>query len=340
MNSWMAITISVFFGFVVAFFSGFVAIPWLHKKQSGQVIPVSHAFRKRNYTPTMGGILIAAGVAVSLSVVLVTDKLLGGDIVAEGIVDSDTEKAKLFSSILMAFSFGFIGFFDDYIKASGKRSFGLSIRQRALMEIIVITGYLWSLHMTGATYISVPFAGNADTGLFFWLAGPAIMYITMHSVRLSDSTDGLCSASTAVFVVSVAVIALAKGLFGAGLLCSAAAGVLAGFFIWNVYPSKVRLGSTGSMLLGGLIIAAAYCVNMPWIIALSGIGFMAEAVTYAMHIFRYKTSGGKKLLKRAPLNLHLEECGWKANRIVAAFSAMNITGSLIAILLVLAGRPE
>ena len=340
MNSWIAITISVFFGFIVTFFSGFVVIPWLHKKQSGQVIPVSHAFRKRNYTPTMGGILIAAGIAVTLSVVLVTDKLLGGDIVSVGIVDSDTEKIKLFSGILMAFSYAFIGFFDDYIKASGKRSFGLSIKQRALMEIIVITGYLWSLNMTGATYISVPFAGNADTGLFFWVIGPAVMYITMHSVRLSDSTDGLCAASGVVFAFSGVVIALVKGFFGAGLLCSAAAGVLAAFLVWNVYPSRVRSGSSGSMLIGGIIIATAYCVNMPWIIALSGIGYMAEAVAYAMHIIRYKTSGGKRLLRRVPLNLHFEECGWKAGRIITAFSAMNITGSVIAILLVLAGRPE
>ena len=339
MNSWVAIAISVFLGFAVTFFSGFFVIPGLHKAQSGIIVSPAAAMKKQRYSPTMGGLLIVSGTVAAIAVVLVTDKILGGDIVAADIVDAGTEKTKLFSGILMALSYAFVGFSDDYIRASGKRLYGLSTGQRAVMQIIIILGYLYSLHMTGATYIFIPFAGNVDTGMLFWLIGPAVMLFTEKAVSLSDGKDGLCAGMSAVFAAGGAVLALVRGLYGAGILASAAAGALSGFLVWNM-PSRVKAGSTGSMLMGGIVTAIAYCVNMPWIILLAGAGYAAEFVSYALHIAVYKLTGGKKLLKKTPLHSHMEECGCKSAGIVTAFTAMNITGAVIAILLVIAGRPE
>ena len=338
MNIWVAVAISVLLGFVITFSSGFFVIPWLHKSQSGITISPAKALLKQKYTPVMGGILPLAGTVAALAVVLITDKILGGDIAAVDTVDADTEKIKLFSGILMALSFAFVGFFDDYVRVTGKSNAGLSSVQRYVAEIIVMLGYLYSLYMTGATYIFIPFSGNADTGLLFWLLGPAVMHLTMRAVSLSDGADGQCTSMTAVFSVAGIVIALIRGLSGASVLCAVLAGALAGFFVWNRYPSRVRMGSTGSMLLGGMVIAVAYCVNMPWIILFAGAGYAAELAFYGIHVAYYKAKG-KRPFKSALLHSHLEKCGLKAGGIAAALSAMNITGAVAAIILIAAGSP-
>ena len=86
MELWLGLLLAVLFGFLVSFALGFAVIPWLHKLKFGQTIldigPSWH--KKKQGTPTMGGILIIAGFTVSLIAVLVTDKLLGGNILTEG----------------------------------------------------------------------------------------------------------------------------------------------------------------------------------------------------------------------------------------------------------------
>ena len=178
MNKWLAMAFAAVIGFFVAFLLGYVVIPWLHKLKFGQtILDIGPSWHKNKQgTPTMGGVLFMAGVTVSLIVVLVTDKILGGDIVAGDSLVPDAVKTKLFSGIVMAFAYALIGFVDDYIKVVKKRNLGLTIRQKSIAQILVMGGYLFSLHMADATYVFVPFVGNIDLGWFFWVLGPIVMY--------------------------------------------------------------------------------------------------------------------------------------------------------------------
>ena len=342
MNSWIAFSLAAVIGFALAFSLGYIVIPWLHKLKFGQTIldigPSWH--KKKQGTPTMGGFLFIIGVIASLFVVLCTDKIQGGDIVALNQIDGDSEKIKLFSGIVMAIGYAIIGFADDYIKVVKKRNLGLTIKQKSIAQIVVMGGYLYSLHSAGATYMFVPFAGNIDLGWFFWVLGPVVMYCTVNAVNFTDGIDGLCASVTAVFALAGIVVAVLRGVFGVSLLCSALLGSLIGYLIWNWNPAKVMMGDTGSMFLGGLVIAVAYCLDMPWLILLTGIIYVIEFGSDVLQIAYFKATHGKRIFKMAPIHHHFEKCGWKEKKIVYVFSAINLIGSAVAILLVYSGSPK
>lgn len=340
MNTWLAMAFAAVIGFFVAFLLGYVVIPWLHKLKFGQtILDIGPSWHKNKQgTPTMGGVLFMAGFIVAMTVVLVTDKIMGGDIVAGESLVPDSVKIKMYSGIVMAFSYALIGFVDDYIKVVKKRNLGLTIAQKSIAQILVMGGYLYSLHMVGATYVFVPFIGNIELGWFFWVLGVIVMYCTVNAVNFTDGIDGLCASVTATFAVAGVVVAVLRGVFGVSLLCAALFGSLIGYLIWNWNPAKVMMGDTGSMFLGGLVIAVSYCLDMPWLILLMGIVYVMEFGSDVIQIAYFKATHGKRIFKMAPIHHHFEKCGWKEKKIVYVFSAINIIGSIIAILLVYFGK--
>ena len=203
MNTWLSMGLAITAGFFVAFLLGYVVIPWLHKLKFGQtILDIGPSWHKNKQgTPTMGGILFMAGFIVAMAVVLITDSVMGGDIVAGNSLMAGAVKTKLYSGIIMAFAYAMIGFVDDYIKVVKKRNLGLTIKQKTLAQILVMGGYMFSLHMAGATYMFIPFVGNVDTGWLFWVIGPVVMYCTVNAVNFTDGIDGLCASVTAVFAL-------------------------------------------------------------------------------------------------------------------------------------------
>ena len=136
MDLWLALLLCVVAGFIVSYVLGFAVIPWLHKLKFGQTIldigPSWH--KKKQGTPTMGGILIVAGFIAAVVVTLVTDNLLGGKVLLfENFRPEDVVYIKIFSGILMALAFSMIGFIDDYIKVVKKRNLGLTEIQKTAL---------------------------------------------------------------------------------------------------------------------------------------------------------------------------------------------------------------
>ncbi len=340
MNTWLALAIAAVIAFFVAFLLGYVVIPWLHKLKFGQtILDIGPSWHKNKQgTPTMGGILFMAGLLVSMIVVIVIDKLMGVDIVAGDSLVPGTVKTKLYSGIIMAFAFALIGFVDDYIKVAKKRNLGLTIIQKTIAQIVVMGGYLASLYTVGATYVWVPFVGNIELGWFFWILGVIVLYCTVNAVNFTDGIDGLCASVTATFAVAALVISILRGVFGVSLLSAALFGALAGYLIWNWHPAKVMMGDTGSMFLGGLVVAVSYCLDMPWLILLTGVVYVMEFGSDVIQIGYFKLTHGKRIFKMAPIHHHFEKCGWKEKKIVYVFSLINIIGSIIAILLVYFGQ--
>lgn len=356
MNIIIACIVAAVIAFGVSFGLGYVVIPFLHKLKFGQTIldigPKWH--KNKQGTPTMGGILFIAGTVLAFVVVVFIDKLLGGDIIGSlvgsqsgadvvGAVSAQvaSNKIKVWGGLLMALGFAFIGFLDDYIKVVKKRNLGLTIKQKTALQVVLMVGYLLTLFIndpTGATFI--PFFGMVETKYFFWVLGFAVIYATTNAVNFTDGIDGLCGSVTLTTALSFVAIAALRNCLGISLLASALAGGLVGYLIWNWHPAKVMMGDLGSMFLGGLVVAFAYAVDCPVIILLTGIIYVAEFGSDVLQIGYFKLTHGKRIFKMAPIHHHFEMCGWKEVKIVKVFTAVNLLGGIIAVLLVHFGAPK
>lgn len=343
MNIIAASLLAAVVAFGISFGLGYVVIPFLHKLKFGQTIldigPKWH--KKKQGTPTMGGILFVIGTVVAFALVVVIDKILGGDLIGMNEFVADSMKLKVWGGLVMALGFAFIGFLDDYIKVVKKRNLGLTILQKTVLQIVLMIGYLLTLYINDPTgSMFVPFVGVIETKIFFWVIGIAAIYCTTNAVNFTDGIDGLCGSVTFTAALSFIIVAALRSCFGISLMASALAGALIGYLIWNWYPAKVMMGDLGSMFLGGLVVAFAYAIDCPWIILLIGIIYVIEFGSDILQIGYFKLTHGKRIFKMAPIHHHFEMCGWKETKIVKVFSAINLVGGILAILLVYFGSPK
>ncbi len=337
MNSYAALGLGAIVGFGVTALLGFVMIPWLRKLKFGQTIldigPKWH--KSKQGTPTMGGLMFAIGTLASLAVVFLTDRFMGGDIIAGDNPVRSAMYTKLFAGIVMALSLGLVGFVDDYIKVVKKRNLGLTIRQKTLMQLLIIIAYIGSLKLAGCSFMYIPFYGSTgELGIFFFLFGIVIIYGATNAVNFTDGIDGLCSSVTLTTAAALVVIAFVRNNLGASVLAASLAGACAGFLVWNWNPAKVFMGDTGSMFLGGVIVTLAYAVDCPLILLPVGIVYFIEGLSDVVQIGYFKMTHGKRIFKMAPIHHHFEMSGWSEKKIVTVFSLVNIIGCAAGVALV------
>ena len=343
MNLYIALALCVVLGFAVSFGMGFVVIPWLHKLKFGQtILDIGPSWQKKKQgTPTMGGILFIVAFIISLVAVLTTDKLMGGEILLSGTdKPRDVVYIKIFAGILMAVAFGFIGFIDDYIKVVKKRNLGLTEMQKTVLQFVVIICYLFTLYRAGVNYMFIPYLNGVwENSFVFWAVGIIAMYATVNAVNFTDGVDGLCTSVNLVGCVGFAVVAFILRMSGLSIVCACLFGALAGFLMWNRNPAKVFMGDMGSHFLGGLLIAFAYALDAPWLIIMIGVIHVVEFASDIIQIVYVKTHNGKRLFKMAPLHHHYEMSGWKENKICTVFSIVTVIGCIAAAALCRFGRP-
>lgn len=329
------IIFALILSFAIAALLGFAVIPWLRRLKFGQtILDIGPAWHKsKQGIPTMGGIMFIISTVVSFAVVLITDKVTGGNLLVGDSLVPDSLKVKIFSGVLMALGFGLIGFADDYIKVVKKRNLGLTITQKSIAQILVMLAYLGALFMSGNTFMNIPFVGNVNLGWFFWIFGIAVIYLTVNAVNFTDGIDGLCASVTSTAAIAFTVIAVLKGLFGVSLLAASLAGGCLGYLIWNWHPSKVIMGDMGSMFLGGMVVALAYAIDAPLIILFLGLIYVIEMLSDVLQIGYFRATHGKRIFKMAPIHHHFEMCGWKEVKIVIVFTAINIIGCVIGVAL-------
>ncbi len=168
-------------------------------------------------------------------------------------------------------------------------------------------------------------------GFVHWIFGIVFIYATVNSVNFTDGIDGLCGSVTVTAAASIAVIAALKGLFGFSMAAAALAGACVGFVLWNKNPAKVFMGDTGSMFLGGMIVALSYAIGCPLIVLLAGLTYVIEGASDVLQIVYYKATGGKRIFKMAPVHHHFEMCGWSEKKITLVFTVINVLGGIAAI---------
>lgn len=312
------ILIPVLIAFAISIGLSPFMIPYLRKLKVGQMVrddgPQSHL--KKSGTPTMGGIIILAGVVIT-SLIYVRDY------------------PRVIPILFMTLGFGLIGFLDDYIKVVLKRSMGLRAWQKLLFQIL-LTGVFayYIVHVAGIELVMrIPFYGGTciDAGIF----SIPILFIavlgTVNGSNFTDGLDGLASSVTVVIAIFFSVVAIDMQS-GIEPITLAFIGALLGFLIFNVYPAKVFMGDTGSLALGGFVVATAYMLQMPLFILIVAFIYLLEVVSVMLQVGYFKISGGKRIFKMAPIHHHFELCGWSETRIVAVFTIVTALLCLIGLM--------
>ncbi len=336
MNSILTMVLSGVAALGITAILGFGIIPWLRKLKFGQTIleegPKWH--KSKQGTPTMGGIMFIIGIFFSAAAMLVVNYVTGNKLELTG--DMNT---KLWAGLIMALMFGLVGFADDYIKVVKKRNLGLSIIQKSIAQVVICAGYLTSLFLAMGKdpYMFIPFIGKVDLGIWFWILGVCVIYGAINAVNFTDGIDGLCSSVTATAAVSFIAIAVIHKFLGVGVLAATLLGGCIGFFIWNKFPAKVFMGDTGSMFLGGMVVAIAYALDCPVILILTGFIYVIEALSDVIQIGYFKITHGKRIFKMAPIHHHFEMCGWSEKKIDAVFCTVNLIAGIISVVVMYYG---
>ncbi len=313
--------LSVLAAFFISAAAGPVVIPFLRRIKCGQTVraegPGTHL--KKTGTPTMGGVLILFSMGVAAWIP----------------VTGREEYQAALPVLFLTLGFGLIGFLDDYIKVVCRRSQGLSALEKLTGQILV-TGVFayYLLHYTEVDLaMKIPFMAGRYLDLGVWNL-PLLFFIvlgTVNGVNFTDGLDGLASSVTVIVAVFFTVVAIGTGSGLEPVTC-AVTGALMGFLLFNVYPASVFMGDTGSLALGGFVAACAYMMHIQLYIAIVGIIYLAEVLSVIVQVVYFKWSGGRRILKMAPLHHHFELCGWSETKIVAVFTIITAVACLVGLM--------
>ena len=298
-------------------------LPVLYKLKFGQNIyelaPEAH--RKKQGTPIMGGLTFAgAGILCTLvfneySVPLTQNMAL--------------------AMILMALGNMCIGFADDMTKIRRGKNGGLTAKQKMAAQTLLALAFsvYCYFHPLVGSAIRVPFTSwELNLGVLYI---PVMMFIivgTTNSANLLDGLDGLCTGVSMLDFATLAVMAAAAGLGGdLGVACTALVGGLMGFWLYNVHPAKMFMGDTGSMFIGGAVVAAAMLLRQPLVLVLIAFWMLMSSLSVMIQVTYYKKTGGKRIFKMSQIHHHFELCGMSEFRIVAMY--MTTTAALCLITL-------
>ncbi len=304
-------------GFVCLFLTpGLIKI--LRRWNIGQVIREDgpHAHFVKKGTPTMGGILIVAGVVLAY---LVLSKRT-----PEGLAVLGTMVAC-----------GILGFLDDMIQIRKKRSLGLRPTVKFLGQLLIALGFtLLATNLHAAGHPALPkqlsFLGGTfwvNMGAFFFIWVFIMITASSNAVNLTDGLDGLASGSMLLVMAAYLLIAFTmfrhplsahpkfypfsgEPALDVAILTGAVLGACVGFLWWNAAPARIFMGDTGSLALGGVMAAIAIMTRTQLLLPILGGLFAIEALSVIIQVGVFKLTRGKRVFRMAPIHHHFELGGW------------------------------
>jgi phospho-N-acetylmuramoyl-pentapeptide-transferase len=319
------------------FLFGPAIIDMLRVKQGkGQPIredgPKSH-FAKRG-TPTMGGLMILAGVTVAT------------------LLWSNWKSPYVWIVLGVTLGYGAIGFYDDYLKVTKQSTSGFGSKARLGLEMLIAALATFALLRLDKTNLSgaltLPFFKTVVIylgGFLFVLFGMIVIAGAGNSVNLTDGLDGLAIVPVMIVAATFGIIAYLSGnikfatylqihnVQGAGelaIICGALIGAGLGFLWFNAPPAMIFMGDTGSLALGGALGAIAVATKHEIVLAIAGGLFVLEALSVIIQVASFKMTG-KRVFRMAPLHHHFEQKGWPESTVVVRFWIISVVLALVAL---------
>ncbi len=313
-------------------------------------------------TPTMGGVLILIGIAIST------------------LLWADLSNRFVWIVMIVTFGFGAIGWVDDWRKVVNKDPEGMRSREKYMWQSLI--GLVAALYMVfsiseasnfkvAELFISwvksgfdvdlppkaglmVPFFKEITypLGVFGFVIMTYLVIVgSSNAVNLTDGLDGLAimpvvmvGSSLGVFAYVTGSAVYSKYLFfphipGSGellIFCAAMAGSGLAFLWFNTHPAQVFMGDVGALALGGALGTIAVIVRQEIVLAIMGGIFVVEALSVMLQVtyFKYtkkKYGEGRRILKMAPLHHHFEKSGWKETQVVVRFWIITMLLCLVGL---------
>jgi phospho-N-acetylmuramoyl-pentapeptide-transferase len=294
--------------------------------------PQSHLVTKIG-TPTMGGLMILSGLVVST------------------VLWANLLNPYVWIVLAVTLGFGFVGFYDDYLKVTKQSHAGFSGRTRLAIESLIAVAACYALVKLGRGPISsalvIPFFKDVvlNLGWFFIVFGAFIVVGAGNAVNLTDGLDGLAIVPVMIAAASFGMICYLAGnvvfsdylqisyVAGTGelaVLCGALLGAGLGFLWFNAPPASIFMGDTGSLALGGLLGSVAVAVKHEIVLGVIGGLFVLEAVSVIVQVVSFKLTG-KRVFRMAPLHHHFEQKGWTEPQIVIRFWIISVMLALVGL---------
>lgn len=278
-----------------------------------QHAPEAHQLKQG--TPTMGGIIILAGVLIAMP-----------------FTKWRTDMTPMFLLIVL---FALIGFVDDFVVPRlmpGKR--GLGWKQKILMQFVAA---IVPLYLSGHTAL-LPLAYGTFVILFF-----------ANAYNFSDGLDGLAGTLLLGLLLGMVGICELRSPWYSyeGQLIFIFFGATLPFLYWNAPKAKVFMGDVGSLPIGAFLggfwflmghketIQAVASTPPNEAAFYAGLGIwslmmVAELVPVPLQIASVKILK-KKLFPYTPIHHAFEKAGWPETRVVYVFAILQVIFTMLAI---------
>ena len=317
--------------------------PWVIRRLTemkvGQAVrsygPQTHLVKAG--TPTMGGVLVLIGIAVST------------------LLWADWGNRFIWIVLLVTLGYGAIGWVDDYRKVVHRDPKGMSSREKFFWQTVIglfAAAYLafsvsetsnmrvlelfldwvrsgFSLNLPAKSHLIVPFFKEISypLGVFGFIILTYLVIVgSSNAVNLTDGLDGLVIMPVVLVGSALGIFAYVMGsavyskylLFphipGAGellIFCSAMGGAGLAFLWFNTHPAQVFMGDVGALSLGGALGTIAVITRQEIVLGIMGGVFVVETLSVMLQVgyFKYtkiRSGVGRRVLLMAPLHHHFE----------------------------------
>jgi phospho-N-acetylmuramoyl-pentapeptide-transferase len=300
---------------VVSIIIGPRFIAFLRRNEFGQEIreegPETHLVKRG--TPTMGGLLF---LVVATAAFLTVSKY----------------KVPALTVLFVTLGCGAIGFLDDFIKLTHRRSLGLRGRWKLILLALITVGVAFAArHQHLPTTVFIPVV-HWNVQLSYAWYGLLFLVIagTANGVNLADGIDGLAAGTGIISLVTFTAIAIVTyirsgnpgGRFDSRLdlaiVGAAMIGATIGFLWYNAFPAEVIMGDTGAMGLGGALAAFAIFTKTIFLLLLIGGIFALEALSVIIQVVSFKYFG-RRVFLMTPIHHHFEMKAWSETKIMVRF---------------------
>jgi len=307
-------------------------------------------------TPIMGGLLVVLTVIIATLilnwngftripiVIFAISALLGGiddilNIYGKKRVPRTTQKQlmlmkvhkKWYMRLFYTITLPWTMFINIWFALGSYPGKGLHAGEKMLVQAVsgLFIG-IWIFVIRDTGHIWFPWIGNVQIG---WIMVPFVMFVVIsmtNAVNIADGMDGLASGSILCAFFAYLVIAIIKEDLALTMLNATTIGALIAYLYFNIKPARFQMGDVGSLALGALIASNALMQNRIMILPVICAVFVIEIGSSLIQGV-YRRIFGKRLIKMAPLHLHLNLIGWSEEKVVMRFWLFSIISAIVGI---------